>query len=71
MMSNFSHKVIMLMNLALRVILLNEVIYEIGRVHDLLLRSATVLSFKINKWIILLPLATLRVLVLKASSSGI
>ena len=71
MMRNFAHKVIMLMDLSLRVILLNEVIYEIGRVHDLLLRSATTLFLKVNKTVIFLPLAALLVLVLKASSSGI
>ena len=71
MMSNFAHKVIMLVDLSLRVILLNEVIYEIGRVHDFLLRTATTLFLKVNKAVIFLPLAALLVLILKASSSGI
>ena len=54
MMSDLAHKVVVRMDLSLRVILLNEVIYKIGRMHDLLLRPAIALSCQLIKAIIFL-----------------
>ena len=70
MMSNFADKVIVRMDLSLRVILLNEVVNKIGCVHDLLLRSNTARCRQIIKAVIFLRV-TLRVLVLKPGTSRI
>ena len=71
MMSNFADKVIVRMDLSLRVILLNEVVNKIGCVHDLLLRSTTARCRQIIEAVIFLFRATLCVLVLKPGTSCI
>ena len=70
-MSDLANKVIMRMDLSLRVILLNEVVYKIGCVHDLLLRSTTARCRQIIKAVIFLFSTALCVLVLKPGTSRI
>ena len=63
MMSDLANKVIMRMDLSLRVILLYEVVYKISCMHDLLLISIA-LGRQIIEAIIILPRAALLVLIL-------